>query len=229
MPDCFLGRYRGKYVEETGGAGKPLPWEQLVTEGHVRAARLREAQPRLISIAIALIVLGAALQFTMPAPVAPSQDVLIRQQTDALFAPAIRAVSNLPVGAISPDDRKDVEAHDDLTEHVTGLILDSLNRTGRLPDRLRRVEVDPRAFWRQPWPYSKAVVTENDDLKLVGSMVKVGTKPQPDLQRWLGIYRRRNGHWQYASLAADNFYSTGPSARVRDIALDLAPLLPPDQ
>jgi hypothetical protein len=182
----------------------------------------------MLSIGIGLVVLGALLQFSLPVPLAPSRDALLKQRVDAIFAPAIRAVSGLPVARLSPDDYKNLEPAQEVSGTIIGLILDSLNRTGQLPERLIRIDADPSAFWQRPWPYFHAISTGNGDLRLVGIIVNLGSTEQPKLQRWLGVFRRNNGRWQYASLAGDTFYSPAPSANIRDIALDLAPLLPPE-
>src|SRR5690348_3454575 len=66
-------------VVEAHETGRPLIWELLVTDGHVRAARLRRLQPWLIALALILLWVGIMVVHLAPA-IQPKTSVAARVQ-----------------------------------------------------------------------------------------------------------------------------------------------------
>jgi hypothetical protein len=215
---------------QTEKEAQPPPlWQLLVTDGHVQAARIRAVQPWLTSTGIGLILLGALLQFLTPAPILRSRDELLHQQFEAIYSPAISAVAGLARVHFIPSDSKKLTSVDELPQ-VVGFVEDSLNHGGQVTHkRLILSQVDPQSFWHRPWPLFRLISTGNRDLKLVGAIVNVADPDHLDPYRWLGVFRKHNGRWQYVSLAGNTFYAPPPAAQLRDIAIDLSPLLPQER
>jgi len=213
---------------QTEDEAQPPPlWQLLVTDGHVQAARIRAVQPWLTSIGIGLILIGALLQFVIPAPVLRSRDQLVQQEYDALYAPVRTLVLGLPSERVATRDYNKLVPAAEIPA-VAAAIEDALNASWKLPhDRLTLVEVSPTTFWLEPWPFFSLISTGNDDLKLVGAAVNVSTPSEPKLRRWIGIFQQKNGRWRHVSLGIPEYFAPAPSASFADVALDLKPLLPP--
>jgi hypothetical protein len=207
----------------------PLPlWQLLVTDGHVQAARIRAAQPWLTSFGIGLILLGALLQFVIPAPVLRSRDQLLQEKIEAVYAPAVYFVDGLGDIGARPRDSEKLTPGNKMPE-VVKFALDSLNATGKITSkRLILAQVSDNTFWQQSWPLFNLISTGNRKVKIIGAIVNLTDPEHLAPARWLGVFREHNGRWQYVSLARKGFYATQPAAQLRDIAVDLIPLMPPE-
>jgi hypothetical protein len=112
---------------------------------------------------------------------------------------------------------------------VVKFALDSLNATGKITSkRLILAQVSDNTFWQQSWPLFNLISTGNRKVKIIGAIVNLTDPEHLAPARWLGVFREHNGRWQYVSLARKGFYATQPAAQLRDIAVDLIPLMPPE-
>lgn len=206
-----------------------LGWQQLVTDGHVRAARVRRIQPMLIAIAIVLMLVGwFLLGLVEPSKTENNRaHVLVgevtRQQVKATYAfagmPPPRVgyskLATLPHFATLGDTQK--------------RILTELDRADGVPKDMGIKEVTPSAFWRVPWKPGEMVTSGSGDVRVIGALVNssIVDPDVPDLGRWLGVFRKRNGSWSAISIEAPGFVGIEGTAVVpiNAIPVTLAPLL----
>lgn len=145
-------------------------WEQLVTQGHVRAARWRKAAPFLFWGAVAAIILGVFIALSLPdSP--PSMRVA---EAKSAYADAQRrAVSQFvqKSGARlgQPPQRAIQAPTPDAGQAAVTAALDALGRAGRLPDTVTRQT--PDAFWRGDWQADSVQAVEDGRNILIGYYV----------------------------------------------------------
>lgn len=163
-------------------------WEDLVTEGHVRAARWRRAAPLIVAIASLAILFGAIgiaslPELTTASRVVEAKRALVRQHQQAI-AVFLESKANPPetlpenaAAAISP------RTSPALIDHL----LSSLSEKGELSEIA--VSVTPDTFWRGDWTPGKVVAVERGSTVLVGYYVNVNTQT-PDLRRVFGLLRK---------------------------------------
>jgi len=168
-------------------------WELLVTEGHVRAARWRNAVPFVLSAAIITVFLGVAVTALLPqAPpstrVADAQNALAAQHRAAIvaFLQDKGMVQSAPANAERALTRETAPA-----SVVT--LIEALNTTGRLPDTV--VTQNAEEFWSGAWQTGAIHAVQEGRTVLVGYYVDAamrypGYRPQPMLQRAFGVLRR---------------------------------------
>jgi hypothetical protein len=210
-----------------------LPWESLVTEGHVRAGRLRRAGPRIISTGVLLLILGfglghKGLQLEPSAVLPNTRGALLSADVEAIQAPAVHAFDNLPLPQVTRKEANALAPASQLPQ-VVSAILASLNKTGTLPEgQIKFSHLTAQAFWTQPWPHTVLAATGADDINVIGAVVNTGTVDAPYIGRWLGVFRKVGDTWQYASLAGAGFLVVPgyPSVQAGDIPVTLQPVLP---
>jgi hypothetical protein len=210
-----------------------LSWEALVTDGHVRAERLRRAGPRIIATGVLLLLVGFWLGHTglrlVPAAVLPdARNALLSADMEAVQAPATHAFDNLPLPQVMRKEANSLAPASQLPQ-VVAATLASLNKTGSLPDsQIKFSHLTPQAFWTQPWPHTVLAATGADDITLVGAIVNTGTVDAPYIARWLGVFRKVGSTWQYASLTGTGFLIVPgyPSVQAGDIPMTLQAVLP---
>jgi len=168
-------------------------WELLVTEGHVRAARWRNAVPFVLSAAVIAVALGVALTVFLPqAPpstgVADAQNALAAQHRAAVvaFLQDKGMVESAPANAERALTRESAPS-------TVATLLQALNTTGRLPDSV--VSQNAEEFWRGAWQPGAIHAVQEGRTVLVGYYVDAamrypGYRPQPMLRRAYGVLRR---------------------------------------
>ncbi|KPH69854.1 hypothetical protein [Novosphingobium sp. ST904] len=190
-------------------------WEQLVTQGHVRAARWRMAAPFLFWGAVAAIILGVWLALSLPhSP--PSTRV---SEAKAAFVDTQRrAVSQFIQGSGDrfsqpPQTAIQAPAPDPAQAAVTAA-LDALRRDGDLPATVTRLTAD--AFWRGDWQADRIQAVEDGRTILIGYYVDVANRSYqqpPQVRRIFGLIRRDNqGAWQHYCLAMQGALPCGSPA-----------------
>lgn len=208
-------------------APRPLGWEHLVTEGHVRAARLRRVQPVMILAAVILMVLGLALFSIVKPPTLKNQRVnLLNAQIERQQRRTLEVFSGLPAPRIKRSALKDQMSLEALTD-ANEQILAELNRRGAPPTSLTIDQVSPAVFWRVAWPQRRIVMTGDSKVKLAGALINVASPDAPQAGRFLGIYRRTDGVWTMVTVEAPDFYGLAaqPSVRIETVPVTLRPLL----
>ena|SRR5438105_4653336 len=210
----------------------PLLWESLVSDGHVRAARLRRVQPWVVGLGVLLLWLGFWIASRAPtvrtdASAASSlQERMVKAHTRANAA--LAAVPRLSptasvAGSLPP-----------LSE-VAGVIADtlqSLDKSGGLPmATFDFVETDRQAIWKGDWTAERVHYVRDGDVMLVAATVNAGSAARVQPMRWMGAFKKFGNRWQYTSLAGAGFFAPReyPAVQPAQIAQSLAPLLPDER
>ncbi len=207
-----------------------LLWELLVTDGHVRAARLRRIQPWLIATGLLCIWAGFRVAHLAPA-LQPQTSVAMRIQQrlteiQAREAIAFTALSRAPVRPDQPDRLAPVSQ----IPQVVQALLTSLNDSGSLPEQSVKLgKLGTEAFWAGTWPTEQVSYVKSGRTYLLGAYAHVGPSTSVQPVRWLGVLKNIDGKWQYASLAGVGTYLPAglPSTSAQSISLSLEPFLPP--
>jgi hypothetical protein len=186
-------------------------WEQLVTEGHVRAAIFRTAVKFVVALAVCLIVVGLIGVRFVPGGQATSQIVHAKQELVTARQRALTAFiadKGVPPVALPADAAKAIQR-----DQVSGLIeqlLDSLGKSNTLPQEIK--SLDPKVFWSGDWtPGAVAAVTGGHSI-LIGFYVneaairpRVGNapveQPTPRIARVFGLFRQSKAICSFYCLA----------------------------
>ena len=209
---------------------RALLWELLVTEGHVRAARLRRIQPWIIATGL-LSVWGGIWVARLAPAIQPQTSVAMRiqqrlTQIQAREAFAFTLISKAPLRPEQPDRLAPVSQIPEVVQALLG----SLNDSGSLPEKSVKLgRLDPDAFWAGNWPTEQVSYLESGGTYLLGAYAHVGPSTSVQPVRWLGALKRIDGKWQYASLGGTGTYVPPglPSTSPQSISLSLEPFLPP--
>jgi len=210
----------------------PLLWESLVTDGHVRAARLRRVQPWIVGLGVLLLWLGFWIASRAPtvrtdaSAGASLQERIAKSHTraNAALAAVPRLAPNAPVAGSLPP----------LSE-VAGVIeqtLQSLDKSGGLPTTtFDFVETDRQALWKGDWTAERVHYARDGDVMLVAATVNAGSAARVQPMRWMGAFKKFGSRWQYTSLAGAGFFVPReyPAVQPAQIAQSLAPLLPDER
>lgn len=213
------------------GSEEPLGWQTLVTDGHVRAARIRRVQPWLISAAVISILVGWQLLGSIaPSKAENDRDRVLYAAVESQRRLAQYAFSRMPAPSVG---RSRVAASPASSEVATfeAQILESLDRTGELPEQLpngpRIRSVESPAFWRTPWSAGELVASSATRVRIVGGIVNSGSPDFPVAERWLAVFRRGATRWEAVWIAAPGFVGAPetPGVGIRDIPVTLSQLL----
>ncbi|WP_324260738.1 hypothetical protein U4960_11300 [Altererythrobacter sp. H2] len=192
-----------------------LQWEQLVTHGHVRAARWRKAAPFLFWGAVAAIILGVFLALSLPdSP--PSTRVA--EAKNAYADAQRRAVSQYmqEIGArLSQPPQRVVQAPTPVEAQAEATsAIEALGRTGRLPEAVTRQT--PDAFWRGDWQAEGIHAVEDERSILLGYYVDVANPnygERPQVRRIFSLLRRDDeGTWRVYCLAVQGAQPCGSAS-----------------
>lgn len=214
----------------TSAASGPLLWEQLVSEAHVRAARIRRLQPWIIVLGVLLI--GAGLKIAGLAPsIRPGSTVAgrIAQRLSAIQSATDAAFTGLERTPIHPQDPGKLPPIEEIPQ-VVHTLLASLNDSGKLAfDAVTLKKVKPAAFWSGEWPTEELDYLKASGLYLVAAEAHAGSSTYPQPVRWIGAFKEIDGKWQYATLAWPGLYVPPgyPSVSPQSLPLSLRGLLPP--
>ncbi len=205
----------------------PMGWQQLVTDGHVRAARVRRLQPGLIAAAVLLLLAGWWLLEAADAPKAKNDRAgVLREEVERRQLPALIAFGGLPAPRIGESRLKELPLASSLPE-IQRRILTELDRADQVPADLKFKEVEPSAFWRIPWKPSEMVTTGSGRARLVGGLVNSGTAEAPIPEGWLAAFREKDDKWQGVTILGPGFVQLPQTDAVpiEQIAITLGPLL----
>lgn len=190
-------------------------WEQLVTQGHVRAARWRKAAPYLFWGAVAAIILGVLLALSLPRSL-PSTRV---SEAKAAYADAQRrAVSQFMQESgdrLSQPPPNAIQAPTpDTAQAAVTAALTALRQVGDLPATVTRQTAD--AFWRGDWQADRVQAVEDGRNILIGYYVDFANRSyqqRPQVRRIFGLIRRDDqGTWQHYCLAVQGASPCGSPA-----------------
>lgn len=196
-------------------------WEMLVTEGHVRAARWRNAVPYLYVLAVVAAVLGISIAVFLPEP-APSNRIAEAQRDYAAVQRA--AVEGFFQGqgevAEVPPDGEEVLTWAESHARIASMLA-ALDETGSLPDDIHVLNVE--AFWNDDWPPGGVQAIVKGRTVLVGYLVNMSSAASPappNLRRSFGLFRKdeREG-WRYYCLSLP----TAPPCNMSAVAPAMIP------
>jgi len=213
----------------TENASSPLLWEELVTSGHVRAARLRRIQPWIIALGIILIWAGVLVIHLGP-NVQPATSVAARvqqrlMQTQERVAAAFTKLTSTPA---RPDNLDRLPPISEIPE-VVQTLLKKLESSNELDvDALKLEKAKPDAFWSGEWGTERLNYLKSGDLYLLGAHAHVGPSGSPQPVRWVGALKKIEGKWQYTTLAWPGLYAPPgfPNSPPQAISLSLRDVLP---
>ena len=183
-----------------------MHWEDLVSDGHVRAAKLRSIQPRWIIIALILTLAGLALLFWIEEPrdrqIADATGTQSeRQAQEALQGRALtRHFETLTLPILEEAGHQNLAPAYEM-ERVLSLIVETLNETDDLPTSLPLQRYNRDAFWSGSWNVQELrVLRESRYLYLVGAIVSEEYQIRPERQIgdplwWFGVLRRSESGW----------------------------------
>jgi hypothetical protein len=210
-------------------------WELLVTDGHVRAARLRRLQPWIIALGIILLWLGFMIIRLGPdlTPGVPAAAKL-QERLAKLQQHAQNTFQKIPPLSLPADAQKSLPPAKEVTELVAA-VLKSLNESGDLPeDDIKFKELDDAdVFWKGDWGTEQVNYWRDGDNVLVAGNVSTGAPSYPQPARWIGLFHRGENKqgkdvWVYASVVGGNQFAPRELLYVspQQIPLSLAPFLP---
>lgn len=190
-------------------------WEQLVTQGHVRAARWRKAAPYLFWGAVAAIILGVLL--ALPLPHSPPS-TRVAEAKSAYADAQRRAVSQFMQESgdrLSQPPQNVIQAPTpDAAQATMTAALTALRQDGDLPATVTRQTAD--AFWRGDWQADRIQAVEDGRNILIGYYVDFANRSYqqpPQVRRIFGLIRRDDqGTWQYYCLAMQGASPCGSPA-----------------
>ncbi|MCG2841051.1 hypothetical protein L6Q21_08655 [Sandaracinobacter sp. RS1-74] len=164
-------------------------WELLVTEGHVRAAKWRQALPWLLGISIAATILGIGLSglARWPQPSAKVTDAKAAYTEDMRSAVTAFFENPADIPPLSRENATQAPTPDALDAHVAD-ILDTLNRENGLPDSV--VVQDADTFWRGAWKPDAVHAVRDGSTILIGGTANTAYRGAPDLRRGYWILRK---------------------------------------
>lgn len=205
-------------------------WEQLVTHGHVRAARWRKAAPFLFWGAVVAIIVGVILALSLPD--SPPSTRVAEAKTayaDAQRRAVSQFVQERGTRLGQPPQRAIQALTPDTAQAAVTAALDALGRTGRLPDTVTRQT--PDAFWRGDWQAQSVHAVEDGRNILIGYYADFANRSYrepPQVRRSFGLLRRdEEGAWRHYCLAVQGTQRCGsPSIDPTAIPATMRGLLP---
>jgi hypothetical protein len=215
-------------VPEVARAG-PLTWELLVTDGHVRAARLRRLQPWIIALAIVLLV-GGAIVIGLAPSIQPATSVSSRVQLKLAQIQRRAEVAFTALGRLTPriDDPARLPPDREIPDVVKAMLA-SLTASGDLPEgNLTFKHIDEDAFWAGNWGTQQVSYLKSGGVYLLAAYAHVGPSNSTQPVRWVGAAKKINDKWQYATIAWNGLYMPPglPGVSPQSIAVSLDAFLP---
>lgn len=215
----------------TAPSAVPALWQALVSDGHVRAARLRRMQPWIVAAGIVMLWIGfwiasrapAVRHDTSAAAILQERIGRLHQRAQAAVTALPRLAPGLPAAQLPPVAE---------VAEVVAQTLQSLDKSGELPAAaIDFLETNRAALWKGEWTAERVQYLRSADVVLVAATVNAGSATRAQPMRWMGAFKKFGDRWQYASLAGANFFAPReyPVAAPAQIGLTLAPLLPDDR
>ncbi len=194
----------------------PLLWEQLVTDGHVRAARLRFLAPWVILVGVVSLACGWLVLNGVPqaGQFFSTAENTLNQRAYQVRQPVLNTFSRAYALNASPSQVSQLVPESELPA-VYKAVSDGV-ATGSFPAGFAMKQAAGAAeFWSWNWPYDQLIALERGDLRAYGAIVYAkGPAGQPDLARlqgfprpvrWLAIFRKLPDGWDNVAIQGDGF------------------------
>lgn len=216
-------------------------WEHLVTEGHVRAARLRTITPLIVALGIALVVLGVFGFAYLSAQSGPSSfnpQELLTRKTQEYKRPVLERMRAFYLDrSFAQEEIAKIADQERLSKAVQNILTELENKEALPEDGFQKLSA--KDFWEKPWPndapVTTALVVTKDGLVAVGAIVNAGNERSPVIKQWIGLFKKEDGgllsfgkkKWVFASLAGPQLYvlPDKPSVKAEDVAVSLRRLM----
>ncbi len=186
-------------------SSQPQLWESLVTEQHVRAARLRSIQVPIVILGFVLLFLVTQFGQLAPTDDAPVTSAQRLAQSRVQMASAVGSASQAL--SVPPMTFEQIQALPEAEElqQVVQVTLNELSVNGRLPDGLKLQELSREDFWRGAWPPATLAYIEGRNSYAIGAHVAVHGQRDRNagdnaIRQWLGVFRKHDGEWLYADV-----------------------------
>jgi hypothetical protein len=178
----------------------PLPYERLMTPGHVLAARVRLALPTIAGLSLAAIIGSSAVlivsgalavgSVTPPARPASEKSEMISQISNA-FALGSFALNETQIASVT-----DINETKDAFEYVKSAFA---TRDFKFDPELM-VRISGTDFLNGRWQPGKIVVANAGNVVGIGMFVRNGEGRFARVSRWTIVARLIDGKWQIAEL-----------------------------
>lgn len=172
----------------------------LVTQGHVRAARWRNAVPFVMAAGVAAITIGVAVNALAPEATASTRVFDAKNSFVAAQRSAIAAFIRDKASIAALAENADAAFTVSTARAAVQDILQSLRSTRRLPETV--VRQSPDEFWQGSWRPGAIHAVQKERTVLIGYFVDGSGRENADdpappvLQRAYGILRRsEKGNW----------------------------------
>ena len=146
-------------------------WKELVTDGHVRAARWRLAKPFIILLAIILCTIGGYGLLNFDAPEFPKVKTTNNVEKWSQKSTLIRGFFSNP-----PTVKLDAAAQAKLApayeiDKIVEIIQKSLDETNQMPSSLPLIKMVKGDFWQFDWSVENLPYFIEDNIIVVGAVV----------------------------------------------------------
>jgi len=207
------------------GVSSPA-WEQLVTEGHVVAARLRSSIFWARAIGVILLLAGSFGFLYLASPKYESREDIsffLQKQIRDYKRDALEKIGNIrSQRALPRDEAKNVITSSQLANLVEQTLA-SLNESGDLPQNASFepasgeskefpiAKIKPEEFWGFQWnsngrSANTIFSVEKRHIVALGSFVNVGDENNPMLERWVGLFKKTDDRfWGLLNQISDDF------------------------
>jgi len=186
-----------------------MQWEELVTDGHVNAAKMRAARPFILGLGLLIFLLGSALfgeygRFDPASISLKSNEQQINTSREAID----RAFTSIKLPKLDDTAKVKLAPAYELSV-IAKAILSALNDTGKLPDSLSFTKTSKTEFWQFSSDVGKIQLLDVGKFKLVSARVtdeqnqrRYNLRVPADERLWIGLFRKSNdGKWQAYSLS----------------------------
>ncbi len=186
-----------------------MQWEELVTDGHVNAAKMRAARPFILGFGLLIFLFGGALfgeygRFD-PASISLNKN---EQQIDTRRKSIDRVFASIKLPKLDDTAKAKMAPAYELPV-IAEAILSSLNENGKLPDTLPITELSKAEFWQFDSDVGKIQLLGVGKLKLIAARVtdeqrqrRYNVRVPAEERLWIGLFRKgKDGKWQAYSLS----------------------------
>jgi len=186
-----------------------MQWEELVTDGHVNAAKMRAARPFVLAIGLVTFLFGGALfgeygRFD-PASISLNKN---EQHIDTRREAIDRAFTSIKLPKLDDTVKAKFAPAYELSV-IAEVIMSALNDASKLPDTLPIVSVSKAEFWQFSGDVGKIQLLDVGKFKLITARVtdeqrqrRYNLRMPADERLWIGVCRKgKEDKWQAFSLS----------------------------
>ncbi len=186
-----------------------MQWEELVTDGHVNAAKMRASRPFILGLGLIIFLFGGWVfgEYGLfdPASISLTKN---EQQIETRREAIDRVFTSIKLPALDDSAKAKLAPAYELPV-IAEAILSALNDTGKLPDTLPVVSISKSEFWQFSSDAGKIQLLDVGKFKLISARVtdeqkqrRFNLRVPADERLWIGAFRKdKDGKWQAYSLS----------------------------